>query len=128
MEGMQELFGIFVKNYNVLLDQIPIENRPDNTRFLKDEFSYFIHFCKYYVSGKNIFSISPDLVEKFYYSDIIGINVSDLKFPYKSNDKSVRYASKRNRKAPQSLWCLFLYSFAYRLEKGIILLEVYFLL
>ena len=84
MEGMQELFGIFVKNYNVLLDQIPIENRPDNTRFLKDEFSYFIHFCKYYVSGKNIFSINPDLVEKFYYSDTIGINVSDLKFPYKS--------------------------------------------
>jgi hypothetical protein len=84
LDGMQKLFGLFARNYNDQLEQIPFENRPDNTRFLKDEFSYFTHFCRYYISGRNIFSISPDLVEKFYHSDTTGINVSDLRYPYKS--------------------------------------------
>lgn len=80
-ENMQTMLDIVVSHF----DALPFERRADaSVALFNQEMSIAMHVGRYATHGRNVFLLSPGLVEAFDNTDLDGVRIADVKLPHES--------------------------------------------
>lgn len=85
MSAQQELQGFLLKEYNKSIARVPVDLRPQKPLpIVGGELSLGMHHCAFACRGRNIFYLTPTLVQLLELSDLGDMRLEDIQFPFDS--------------------------------------------
>lgn len=82
--GLERITTAVMEHYNDALDAIERDLRPSSMDVASGIIADVGHLASFAACGRNTFVISDDLLEMFLRTDLSGVHLSDIRFPYQS--------------------------------------------
>lgn len=82
MKTLEAMTDLVIATYNREVENLPFEQRPQNTSAVMRECSLITHYAAFCATGRQIFHFTDEIAEQFRKTDVDDIPIETLKFPY----------------------------------------------